>query len=125
MPRLDPGTWNIAIGRLQAGESQNEVAQILYVNHNTISRLWNRFQQTGSTNDRKRNGRHRITTPGQDRYIRVFHLRNRIGAPSLQPEYLDCEKSAHKQSVTGFDSMVLDAEDRILERYWRRYTDVK
>jgi hypothetical protein len=23
----------------------------------------------------------------------------------LQPEYLDCEESAHKQSVTGFDSI--------------------
>jgi hypothetical protein len=27
MPRLDPATRNIAIGRLQAGESQNEVAR--------------------------------------------------------------------------------------------------
>ena len=31
---------------------------------------------TGSTNDRQRSGRPRITTHGQDRYIRVFHLRN-------------------------------------------------
>jgi hypothetical protein len=35
----------------------------------------------------------------------------------LHPEYLDCEESAHKQSATGFDSMALDPEDRILERY--------
>jgi hypothetical protein len=35
----------------------------------------------------------------------------------LQPEYMDCEESAHKQSATGFDSMVLDPEDRISERY--------
>jgi hypothetical protein len=27
MPRLDPATRNIAIGRLKAGESQNEIAQ--------------------------------------------------------------------------------------------------
>jgi hypothetical protein len=72
-------------------------------------------------------GRPRITTPGQDRYIRVFHLRNRIVAASttLQPEYLDCEESGHKQSTTGFDSMALDPEGRISERYWRRHTDVK
>ena len=65
MPRLDPATRNIAIGRLQAGESQHEVARTLNVNQSTISRLWNRFQQTGSTNDRQRSGRPRITTPGQ------------------------------------------------------------
>ena len=77
MQRLDPATRNIAIGRLQAGESQHEVTRTLNVNQSTISRLWNRFQQSGSTNDRQRSGRPRITTPGQDRYIRVFHLRNR------------------------------------------------
>ena len=82
MPRLDSATRNIAIGRLQAGESQNEVTRTLNVNQSTISRLWNRFQQTGSTNDRQRNGRPRIATPGQDRYIRVFHLRNRTVAAS-------------------------------------------
>jgi transposase len=82
MPRFDRATRNIAIGRLQAGESQSEVARTLNVNQSTISRLWNRFQQTGSTNDRRRSGRPRITTPGQDRYIRVFHLRNRTVAAS-------------------------------------------
>ena len=30
----------------------------------------------------KRSGRPRITTPGQDKYIRVFHLRNRTVAAS-------------------------------------------
>jgi hypothetical protein len=35
----------------------------------------------------------------------------------LQPEYLDCEESAHKQSATGFNSMTLDTEGRISERY--------
>jgi transposase len=53
MPKLDPATRNIAIGRLQAGESQNEVTRTLNVNQSTISKLWNRFQQTGSTNDRQ------------------------------------------------------------------------
>jgi hypothetical protein len=35
----------------------------------------------------------------------------------LQPEYLDYEKLAHKQSATGFDSMALYLEGRISERY--------
>jgi DNA-binding XRE family transcriptional regulator len=79
-PRLYPATRNITIGRLQSGESQNEVARTLNVNQSTISRLWNRFQQTGSTNDRQRSGRPHITTSRQDRYIRVFHLRNRTAS---------------------------------------------
>jgi hypothetical protein len=82
MPRLDPATRNIAIDHIQAGESQNEVARTPNVNHCTIFRLWNRFQQTGSTNNRKRSGGPRITTPGQDRYIRIFHLPNRTVATS-------------------------------------------
>ena len=82
MPRLGPATRNIAIGRLQAEESQNEVARTLNVNQSTIPRLWNRFQQTVSTNDHQSSGRPRITTPGEDQYIRVFHLRNRTVAAS-------------------------------------------
>jgi hypothetical protein len=35
----------------------------------------------------------------------------------LQPEYLDSEELVHKQSTTGFDSMALDPEGRISERY--------
>ena len=96
MTRLNPATRNIAIGRLQAGESQNEVARTLNVNQSTIPRLWNIFQQTGSMNDRQRSGRPRIITPGQDRYIRVFLLRiEPLPHQQLQPEYLDCEESAH------------------------------
>jgi transposase-like protein len=115
---VDPATQNIAIGRLQAGESQNEVARTLNVNQSTISRQWNRFQQTGPTNDSQRSGRPRIATPGQDRYTRVFHLRNRtVAHQPLQPEYLHSEELVHKRSTTGFDSMALDPEGRISERY--------
>ena len=99
MPRLDPATRNIAIDRLQAGESQNEVARTLNVNQSFISRLWNRFQQTGSTNDRQRNGRPRITTPRQDRYIPVFHLRNRIVAASTTAAGIPVLRRISSQTV--------------------------
>ena len=66
-----------SIGRLQAGESKTEVARIFNVHPSTITRLWDRFRQTNSTNDRLRSGRPRVTTPAQDRYIRVTHLRDR------------------------------------------------
>jgi transposase len=82
MPRLDPPTRNFVVGRLHAGHSQNEVARNLNVSQSTISRLWNIFLQTGSSNDRPRGGRPRIVTPGQDRYIWVFHLHNRTVSAS-------------------------------------------
>ena len=118
MPRLDPATRNIAIGRLQAGESQHEVAGTLNVNQSTISRLWNRFQQTGSTNDRQMSETPSITTSGQDRYIRVFHLRNRAVVASTTAAGIPGLRRISTQTVrNGFDSMALDPEGRISERY--------
>ena len=126
MPRLDPAAQNLDIGRPQAGQSQTEYARTLNVNQSTISRLWNIFKQSGSSNYRPRDVRHPIATPGQVRYNQVFHLRNRtVSYQPLQSEYLDCEESARTQSNTGFESMVINSEGYISERYWRRYTEVK
>ena len=85
MPRLDAATRNIAIGRIQAGESQNVVARDYNVHCSTISRLWQRYQQQGTTDDRPRSGRPRVTTAAQDRYIRLLHLRNRTVAATVTP----------------------------------------
>ena len=71
MPRLDTATRNIIIGRLQASESQNAVARLYNVHRSMISRLFQRYQQSGSTADRPR-----ITSAAQYCYIRVLHLRN-------------------------------------------------
>ena len=68
---------------------------------------------------------------------RWYHTASNIAAPDtlsqpflhqpLQPEYLNCEESAHKHSATGFDSMALDPEGRWCNRLrcwtfrnWRR-----
>jgi IS30 family transposase len=71
--RIDTATRNIVIGRLQTGEIQNAVARLYNVHRSTISRLLQRYQQSGSTADRQRSGRPRITSAVQDRCIRVFH----------------------------------------------------
>ena len=114
MPRLDPATRNIVIGRLQAGESQNEVARTLNVNPSTIPRLWNWFNEwppkEWKTLHKLLMGK--IGTSGSFIYGIEPLLHQQ-----LQPEYLDYEESAHKQSATGFDSMALDPEGRISERY--------
>jgi len=77
MPRLDTDTRNIVIGRHYVSESQNAVARLYNVHRRTMSRLLQWYQQSGSTADRQRSGRSRITSAVQDRYIRVLHLRNR------------------------------------------------
>ena len=40
-----------------------------------ITRLVQRYQQSGSTADRQRSGRPRISSAAQNRYIRVIHMR--------------------------------------------------
>ena len=118
MPRLNPATQYIAIGRLQAGDSQNEVARTVNVNQSTIAKLWNRFQQTGSTNDRQRSGKPRIATPGQYQYIRVFHLRNGTVAASTTTAGIPGLRRISSSTVrNGFDTMALDTEGRISELY--------
>jgi hypothetical protein len=44
--------------------------------------IWQRYQQSGSTNDRPRSGHPRITIHVQDCYIRVFQLKNRTETAS-------------------------------------------
>ena len=77
MPRLDADIRNIAIGGLETAESQNAVAARYNVHRSMMSRLWQRYQQSGSTNDGSRSGCPRITHPVEYRYIRVFQLRHR------------------------------------------------
>jgi transposase len=72
MPRLSEDQCNNAIGRLQAGETKKHVSRVLNVSQSNISRLWDRYQQQGLTYDRPRSGRPRLTTPAQDRDIRLL-----------------------------------------------------
>ena len=63
-----------AIGLLTAGMSARDVAR----HESTISRLLNRFQQTGNAADRPRSGRPRKTTPREDRLLTTSSRRNRF-----------------------------------------------
>ena len=42
-----------------------------------VRRLSQRYRETGQTAERPRNGRPRVTTTAQDRYIRTSHLQDR------------------------------------------------
>lgn len=78
MPRLQQPERDRAIGMLQAGRSTRAVARVFGVHHSTVVRLAERFQTTGSSNDRPRSGRPRVTTAAQDRANRLSHLRDRF-----------------------------------------------
>ena len=99
MPPLRAAARENAIGRLQAGQRQADVAHALNVSQSTISRFWNRFRQSGSTADAPRSGRPRETTPAQDRFIRLRHLRNRFLSAQSTVQELPGNQRISRQTV--------------------------
>ncbi|GFV86326.1 transposable element Tcb2 transposase [Trichonephila clavipes] len=88
----DSEAWRV-VGRLEGGQTQAEVAQAIGVSQNVISRIWNRFLETGSAGRRPRQGRRRATTPNEDRYLVLTARRHRnMNATLLQQ---------HLRSATG------------------------
>ena len=78
MPHLSAVERERALGMLTGGMSQRDVARRLHCHHTTISHLQQRFQLTGVSVDRPRPGQLRLTTPRQDAFIRLQHLRDRF-----------------------------------------------
>ncbi|GFW92629.1 transposable element Tcb2 transposase [Trichonephila clavipes] len=83
----DSEAWRV-VGRLEEGQTQAEVAQAVEVSQNVISRIWNRFLETGSASRRQGQGRRRATTPNEDRYLvltarRHQTVRNRLHGVGL------------------------------------------
>ena len=70
MPKLTHIDREGAIGMLQAYMAASVITQQFRCHVRTIERLRNRFRQTGTTSDRPRPGRSRVTT------------RRRIGNPA-------------------------------------------
>ena len=74
-----------AIGMLEAGMRQVEVARRLGVSQSVISRLRTRLAQTNSTLDRRRSGRPRSTSQAQNQFLRTSALRSRsVSAEQLR-----------------------------------------
>ncbi|GFY10195.1 transposable element Tcb2 transposase [Trichonephila clavipes] len=88
----DSEAWRV-VGRLEGGQTQDEVAQAIGVSQSVISRIWNRFLETGNAGQRPGQGRIRATTPNEDRYIVLTARRHRnMNATLLQQ---------HLRSATG------------------------
>ena len=78
MPLLAQHSCDQAIGMLQAGKSVRGVAHRFGCSRVAIYDLQRRFQDTGRTLDRQRSGHPRVTTPNQDRRIRLIHILDRF-----------------------------------------------
>ena len=78
MGRLSFANRNRVVGLLQAGTPKRHVARLMNCSTRTIHTLWNRFQQGQGLEDLPRSGRPPVTTPNQDRYIRLQHARRRF-----------------------------------------------
>ncbi len=63
---------------LEAGESHRAVARHFGCSHTAISNLATRYEETGTVNVNQGRGRPRITTPDQDRWMVLQHLRDRF-----------------------------------------------
>ncbi|GFY32501.1 transposable element Tcb2 transposase [Trichonephila clavipes] len=88
----DSEAWRVD-GRLEGGQTQAEIAQSIRVSQSVISRMWNRFLETGSAGRRPGQGRRRATTPNEDRYLVLTARRHRnMNATLLQQ---------HLRSATG------------------------
>lgn len=89
MPRLSNDQFNRAIGMLQAGQTQRQVAGRFGVAHAVIGRAWRRFQATNDVRYRRGGGRRRLTTARIDRSIILEARRRRIiTAPELASQVL-------------------------------------
>ncbi|GFT12872.1 transposable element Tcb2 transposase [Trichonephila clavipes] len=84
--------WRV-VGRLEGDQTQAEVAQAIGVSQSVISRIWNRFLETGSAGRRPGQGCRWATTPNEDRYLVLTARRHRnMNATLLQQ---------HLRSATG------------------------
>ena len=87
-----------AMGMLDGGMSCRHVARHFGCSPSTINRLLQRHRETGSVNDRPRSGRERVTTPDQDRYIVLQHLRDRFLTAS---ETAAATPGRHQPRISG------------------------
>ncbi|GFX64283.1 transposable element Tcb2 transposase [Trichonephila clavipes] len=74
---LDAFTRGRIIGKLEEGRSVTSVAAEFGIAHSIVSRLWRKFQTTGTAIRGFSSGRPRETTPADDRYIVLQARRNR------------------------------------------------
>ncbi|GFV75217.1 transposable element Tcb2 transposase [Trichonephila clavipes] len=100
----DSEAWRV-VGRLERGQTQAEVAKAIGVSQNVISRIWNRFLETGSAGRRPGQGRRLATTSNEDLYLVLTARRHRnMNATLLQQ---------HLRSATGTTVSIQTIRNRL------------
>ena len=101
MPRLTDLDKALAIGQLQAGVPQNQVAALFGVSPSTLSKLKAKFHIMGDVKDRPQSGRPKKTTPQEERFITLSALSLlQICSQGLQDDMAD--GSLPRQSGTDY-----------------------
>ena len=98
MSWISKETWNRAVGMLAAEMTQIVVAIVMNNTQKTISFIWNKFRSAGSTDNRQRSGRPRVTTSNEERRVRSIHLRNRF-APAVNTAAHALRRTVNVQTV--------------------------
>ncbi|GFV19021.1 transposable element Tcb2 transposase [Trichonephila clavipes] len=100
---IDSEAWRV-VGRLEEGQTQAETVQALGVSQSVVSRVWNRFLETGSAGRRPGQDRRWATTPNEDRYLVLTARRHRnMNATLLQ----------HLRSATGTTVSIQTVRNRL------------
>ncbi|GFS94059.1 transposable element Tcb2 transposase [Trichonephila clavipes] len=94
---LQREAWRV-VGRLEGGQTQAEVAQAIGVSQSVISRIWNRFLETGRAGRRPGQGRRWATKPNEDRYFVLKARRHRNMNATLLQQHL---RSATSTTVSN------------------------
>ncbi|CDQ71903.1 unnamed protein product [Oncorhynchus mykiss] len=58
------------------GQSIRKISRTLKVSSSAVAKTIKRYDETGSHEDRHRNGKPRVTSAAEDKFIRVTSLRN-------------------------------------------------
>ncbi|GFX83398.1 transposable element Tcb2 transposase [Trichonephila clavipes] len=98
--------WRV-VGRLEGGQTQAEIEQAFGVSQSVISRIWNRFLETGSADRRPGQGRRRATTPNEDRYLVLTARRHRNRNATLLQQHL--------RSATGTTDSIQTVRNRLYD----------
>ncbi|GFW22934.1 transposable element Tcb2 transposase [Trichonephila clavipes] len=72
----------------EGGQTQAKIAQAIRVSQSVISRILNRFLETGSPDRRPGQGRRWATMPNEDRYLVLTARRHRNMSANLLQQYL-------------------------------------
>jgi transposase len=75
---LSPEECTVAVALSEEGRTQQSIAERFGVMQSTISRVINRYLETGINKRRTGKGRKRMATANQDRFLRLQTLRQRF-----------------------------------------------